>query len=1281
MQFVADGPDVPEELLQAHEEEKVVFFCGAGISYPAGLPGFRGLVESIYERSGTEKDEIEQQAFDSEKYDATLDLLERRMPGQRGKHGQQGMVRLALADALKPDLKRKGATTTHEALLRLARTRQDTLRLVTTNFDRLFDAAAKRSKQKLQTYTAPMLPIPKKSRWNGLVALHGVLPIEPDDDALNRLVITSGDFGLAYLTERWAARFVSELFRNYVVCFVGYSINDPVLRYMMDAIAADRMQGESTPQAWAFGDYAPGQEELKTNEWKAKGVIPILYKVVPGSHDHSLMHNTLQSWSETYRDGITGKTRMVSLNARARPSSSTKEDDFVGRMLWALADKTGDPARHFADYNPAPSLEWLTHAFAEERFRHCDLNRFGVLASQEVDEDLRFSLVNRPTPHGLAPRMRLASADASNVAMDEVMLHLSRWLVRHLNDPQLLLWVVSQGGVLHSNLGTLIENQLDRLTLLQRDGGSLELKEISTHAPNAVPTPQMELLWRIVLSGRVKSLWQPTRLHSWLSRVRKEGISVLHRLELRALLAPKLLIRGSMHWGDDASDKDGATRLKDRLNWELVLASSHVRSTLQELMTCQMNGFLPGLIDDFERLLLEALDLASILGDATNRSDRSYWYLPSVSPHPQNRGNRDWVTLIELLRDAWLALRLECPRYASQIAERWFELPYATFKRLALFAACHEGSVDQRLWSAWLTTEDGWWIWSLETQREVLRLIVLQGSKLSRSAGAQLQRAILRGPPREMFRPDLELERIQDSTAHSIWLRLAKLQNSGFKLNASAAKRLEQLSVANPRWRVSENERDEFSHWMSGTGDPDFENSIEVSVAPNKKAELIEWLKLPPKESYGLSRDTWSETCRTHPLNALQALSEFSSQGEWPVERWREALRAWWDRRFHARVWTRAVPVLLALSDDNLANIAHSVSNWLEVVSDKTIIKDEHQLYALCRRLMDVPCVSDDGAEDDSSTAPPVNQAINHPVGMVTQTLINHWYQQSPSDNQRLPPALSDFFTELTGTSIYRYRHGRVILGSHLISLYRVDKDWTERHLLPLLNWDRDALEAKGIWEGFLWSARLYQPLQAAFKDDFLKTAHHYDDLGEHKQQFAALLTYVALGPTEGYSSQELRKALAALPLDGLEESAQALSQSLEGAADQREENWLHRVQPFWKRVWPKNRGLITERIADSLAQLAVAAGKQFPVALNAVFDWLMPLDFTYSLMQKLVKSGLCSLYPADSLRLLGAVTGEHHLFPEDVRKCLQDIEQSAPELRDTPQFRRLDALLQRMRE
>lgn len=242
MQFIANGPDIPEALLQAQEEGRVAFFCGAGISYPAGLPGFQGLVDEIYRKAGTKPTPIEKEAYDLYRYDATLDLLERRLPGQRM------AVRTKLAEVLKPKLSRKGATDTHAALLQLAQNQKGALRLVTTNFDRVFEAAAKRTKQPIQTYAAPMLPIPKNSRWNGLVYLHGALPKRPDENALNRLVVTSGDFGLAYLTERWAARFVSELFRNYVVCFVGYSINDPVLRYMMDALAADRMLGEATPR-------------------------------------------------------------------------------------------------------------------------------------------------------------------------------------------------------------------------------------------------------------------------------------------------------------------------------------------------------------------------------------------------------------------------------------------------------------------------------------------------------------------------------------------------------------------------------------------------------------------------------------------------------------------------------------------------------------------------------------------------------------------------------------------------------------------------------------------------------------------------------------------------------------------------------------------------------------------------------------------------------------------------------------------------------------------------
>ncbi|SAM35159.1 anti-phage defense-associated sirtuin Dsr1 [Pseudomonas sp. 1 R 17] len=1269
MQFVADGPDVPEELLQAHEEGRVVFFCGAGISYPAGLPGFKGLVNKIYDLAETTKTAIEQEAFNSEKYDAVLDLLERRIPGQRK------TVRSALANALKPNLRLKGATDTHAALLKLARTRSGPLRLVTTNFDRLFDTAAKRSDQKFQTYTAPMLPIPKKSRWDGLVFLHGVLPKPADENALNRLVITSGDFGLAYLTERWAARFVSELFRNYIVCFIGYSINDPVLRYMMDALAADRMQGEITPKAWAFGDCEPGHEARKTTEWEAKGVTPILYDVDTVTHDHFRLHKTLLAWSETYRDGITGKKQLVSVNALARPSASTKEDNFVGRMLWALSDKTGAPARQFAEFNPAPPLEWLTEAFSHPGFKHSDLNRFGVSTPQEVDEKLQFSLVDRPPPHTMAPRMRLASGDFNSVRLDEIMSQLAHWLVRHLNDPQLILWIVAQGGVMHSHLGSLVEDRLSHLASLQRDSKSLDLKEIITHSPNAIPTPEMEVLWRILLSGRVKSPWQRADLYRWLDRAKKGGMTLLLRLELRELLAPKVLLKMPIRWGEQSSDTSGPKRIKDSVGWELALAANNVHSTLKGLIRTDFGEYLPGLVHDFEHLLMEALDLLSVLGEANERYDRSHWDLPSVTPHPQNRGFRDWVTLIELLRDAWQAIRQEHPARASQIAMRWFDVPYPTFKRLALYAASQDKCIAAKLWASWLTADNGWLLWTPGARREVLRLLVMQGSQLSGAAGAQLQRAILKGPPRAVFRDDIEPDRMRDSADRWIWLLLAKLKSSGLELSTASIKRLKQLSTANPNWRLSENERDEFSHWMSGTGDADFETSIIEIVAPTKKIDLIEWLKLPSHDSSEIKRDTWSSTCRKHSLNSLYALHDLSQQGVWPIERWREALRAWCDKRLHDRFWTHAAPVVMALPDHVLLQIAHSVSNWLELVSDK-IFKDEDTLFTLCRRLMDLPSDPHEESQNDEDMARPVTDAINHPIGMLTQALVNRWFISAPHDNQGLPLILSNLFTDLTDTSIPQFRHGRVILSSHLISLFRVDKPWTEHHLLPLMNWDLDALEAKAVWEGFLWSPRLYQPLLGAFKNEFLQTTHHYDELGEHKQQFAGFFTYAAIGPIDGYSVGELRAALAALPSEGLEESAQALSQALESASDQREEYWEHRIQPFWQQIWPKNRDLRTARIAESLARLTIAAGDKFPSALKTVGDWLCPLEQPFFIVHSLEESKLCTRFPADALKLLATIADNPGWHSQELQSCLTSIVQASPDLRNDPRLQKLQELI-----
>jgi len=130
--------------------------------------------------------------------------------------------------------------------------------------------------------------------------------------------------------------------------------------------------------------------------------------------------------------------------------------------------------------------------------------------------------------------------------------------------------------------------------------------------------------------------------------------------------------------------------------------------------------------------------------------------------------------------------------------------------------------------------------------------------------------------------------------------------------------------------------------------------------------------------------------------------------------------------------------------------------------------------------------------------------------------------------------------------------------------------------------------------------ATLYQPLMEAIKGSFLDTAQHYESLGKHDGQYAALLTFAALDQVDTFSVAEFAAATRALPADGLCDAAQALVQSLEGAGDQRADHWKHRILHIYNRSGQNCARKIHPAISEKLAMLCVVAHEAFPKHLRS---------------------------------------------------------------------------------
>ena len=223
---------LPDELVEAHASGRLVVFVGSGasMSVPTCAPSFRTLAKSVIAELG-----VDLELSDDDLPEFVLDELAEEALGVHA------AVHRIISESTLPN-------STHRAIIELALS-SPPARVVTTNYDRFLSSGGLSG---IPEFTAPDLP--GDEDFEGIVYLHGSIAQAPQD-----LVVTRSDFARSYMRPLSPTlAFLHRLFVSKPVLFIGYSANDVLMHYVLQA-ARGRTElyslrsGSGKPQRDALG--------------------------------------------------------------------------------------------------------------------------------------------------------------------------------------------------------------------------------------------------------------------------------------------------------------------------------------------------------------------------------------------------------------------------------------------------------------------------------------------------------------------------------------------------------------------------------------------------------------------------------------------------------------------------------------------------------------------------------------------------------------------------------------------------------------------------------------------------------------------------------------------------------------------------------------------------------------------------------------------------------------------------------------------------------------------
>lgn len=1186
MRFSEDSFDIPDDLIKAHEQGQVVFFCGSGISRAADeLPDFWGLAELVVNDLRAAKNS------DSRKFLASAQRIKKKHPELSNIATADQLFSLLELEFLTEDIEHsvlKALTpseeldlTYHKTILKLAKTHNGRTQLVTTNFDRIFEQAD----SSIETWVAPKFPeLDKGALFHGLVYLHGRATADYSSSDGHDVILNTADFGHAYIADGWATRFFKQVVEQYNVVFVGYSADDPPINFLLRALKKYRGKIKGL---YAFES---GSQHEASERWRHKGVEGIAFP----NADYACLWRTLEYWAEFH----TSKNEWFDTLFHKAKAGPAALQPFEREQVTFLA-KSAEGVKRILNADPVLPADWLcvfdrNRRYAEQSYIPMDatdskptaFSLYGLatdpiaqISSEGTDP---FQQVEHIKPINAWHAFQITKDDNDSDfrhhdlvdglsdgthELPERLNLLCNWITQNIDHPASLWWAQLQIKPIHRQLKDKIVRALtypgkkNINTALRQEW----LKLI--HVWQNITEPHQADWYR---------LKQSIETYGWSSLAINEIVDCLK---------PKLKIQSSAS-NSIAPKVEDTYKLKIELKYQEVVFDIKIPQDL-----------LPQLV----RKIRDNLILSTELENFTSGHQRLF--INTLTPDPSSAelsSSYGINSLINIFLGLFAKLKQSDIKLARQEYNAW-PVNNEVFSLLKIWAARDSLLSDSADFGALITNGiERKQLWAGYFSRELHLSLKERWAGLSDEDKEVFCSRLLEGCNKYEGETDRDWNRRRAfySLSSLHWMR-----SNNCKLPWLSENDIAELKALAPEWQPEDADDLVRTSGISG-GVVHTNTDYQIFDGLSEDEIIDKAIEYSGREFRSLvDNKPFQGLSASQPLKALSALKIKLDNGNFTGRFWREFF-SYRTRDGDTAELTRSIAeILLTLENEQLSEISYSVSSWFRAAQN--IIAGENRTLLTELRLKLFNFLIQHSSDNDHEIEDLLNYAINQPAGMFIEALI-----ASPEiENNFIPDSHLEMLSSLIHKADNDGKIALVLCASRLTWFFDHNPEWTDNNLLSVIP-SQDNRETI-FWIGFLWAART--PNKSLFKKIKPRLLDFAKSNALHQRGFTQNLAGMVLSGWL-HSTQPSKRALIKDQelIDILLECNDVFRISLlwnlrRWIDEENDYDWCVSCYRLFHDVWPKQKALKTEEINNSLYSFLLSRDTHF----DYYFDLIFPLITT----------------------------------------------------------------------